>query len=55
MNIAAKVRWKGWGQFTKKINKYKYDRVVIANKMHATQNSSVNDESNDDFKQKNHT
>ncbi len=40
------------GQFTKKINKYKYDRVVIANKMHATSNSSENDESSDDFKQK---
>ncbi len=38
----------------KKINKYKYDRVVIANKMHATPKSSENDESGDDFKQKNH-
>ncbi len=40
-------------QFTKKINKYKSDRVVIANKMHATPNSSENDESSDDFKQNN--
>ncbi len=51
MDIAGKV---GGGQFTKNINKYKYDRVVIANKMHATPNSSENDESSDDFKQKNH-
>ncbi len=55
MDIASKVRQKGGGQFTKKINKYKYDRVVIANKMHATPISSDNDESSDDFKQKNHT
>ncbi len=45
MDIAGKG-----AQFTKKINKYKYDRVVIANKMHATPNSSENDESSDDFK-----
>ncbi len=44
----------GGGQFTKKINKYKSDRVVIANKMCATPNSSENYESSDDFKQKNH-
>ncbi len=52
MVIAGKVR--GVGQFTKKINKYKSDRVVIANKMSATPNRSENDESSDDFKQKNH-
>ncbi len=40
----------GVGQFIKKINKYKSDRVVIANKMLASHNSSEND----DFKQKNH-
>ncbi len=45
----------GGGQFTKKINKYKYDSIVIVNKMHATPNSSENDEGCDDFKQKNHT
>ncbi len=28
--------------------------TVIASKMHATPNSSDNDESSDDFKQKNH-
>ncbi len=42
-------------QFTKKINKYKYERVVIANTMSGTPNSSENDESSDDIKQKNHT
>ncbi len=51
MYIAGKVGGEG-GQFTKKINKYKSDRVCIDNKMHATPNSSENDESNDDFKQK---
>ncbi len=47
----------GWGlgQLTKKINKYKYDRVVIANKMHVTPNSSKNDEISDDSKQINQT
>ncbi len=48
MDIVGKV---GGGQFTKKINKYKYDRLVIASKMCATPNSSENDESSDDFKQ----
>ncbi len=52
MDIASKIV--GGGQFTKKINKYKYDRVFIATKRHATPNSSENDESSDDFKQKNH-
>ncbi len=33
MDIVSKVVG---GQFTKKINKYKYDRVVIASKMPAT-------------------
>ncbi len=51
MDIASKV---GGGQFTKKINKYKYDRVVIASKMRTTPNSSENYESSDDFKQNNH-
>ncbi len=51
MDIAGKVG--GGGQFTKKINKYKYDRVVIASKMRATPTSSENDESSDNFKQKN--
>ncbi len=54
MDIVGNVRLGGRGQFTKKINKYKYDRVVIANKMHATPNSRENDESGDDFIQKNH-
>ncbi len=45
----------GGGGAIHKENKYKYDRVVIANKMHAIPNSSENDESSDDFKQKNHT
>ncbi len=55
MDIAGKVWWGGgWWLFTKKINKYKYDRVVIASKMHATPNSSKNDEGCDDFKQKTH-
>ncbi len=49
MVIAGKV---SAGQFKKKINKYKSDRVIIANKMFATPNSSENDESSDDFKQK---
>ncbi len=52
MHIVGKVR--GGGQFTKKINNNKSDRVDIANKMCATPNSSENDESSDDFKQKNH-
>ncbi len=53
MDIAGKIRWEGGGgQFTKKINKYTDDRVVIINTMHATPNSSENDESSDDFKQK---
>ncbi len=51
MDIVGKA---GGGQFTKKINKYKYDRVVIASKMSATPNRGENDESSDDFKQKNH-
>ncbi len=55
MDIAGNVRQKGGGQFTKKITKYKYDRVVIANKMHATPNSSDNDESRNNFKQTIHT
>ncbi len=52
MDIAVKVRQKGRGvsQFTMKINVYKYDRVVIANKIHATPNNSQNDESSDDFR-----
>ncbi len=49
MDIAGKVRGE---QFTKKINKYKSDRVVTANKICATPSSSENDESIDDFKQK---
>ncbi len=53
MDIAGKVGG-GGVQFTKKINKYKYGRVIIASKMRATPNSSENDESSDDFKQKNH-
>ncbi len=52
MDIAIKVG--GGRQFIKEINKYKYDRVVIASKIHATPNSSENDESGDDFKQNNH-
>ncbi len=47
MDVTDKLRG---GQFTKKINKYKTDRVVIANKMRATPNSSENDESSDNFK-----
>ncbi len=52
MDIAIKVG--GGEQLSKKINKYKYDRVAITSKMHATPNSSENDESCDDFNQKNH-
>ncbi len=48
MDIASKVGG-GGRQFTKKINKYKYDRVVIASKMRATPNSSENNESSDDY------
>ncbi len=47
MDIVSKLS----GAIHKKINIYKSDSVVIANKMHTTPNSSENDESNDDFKQ----
>ncbi len=40
MDIVGKVR--GGGQFEKKINKYKYDKIFIASKMLATPNSSEN-------------
>ncbi len=55
MDIAGNVRQNWGGQFTKKINNYKYNRVVIVNKMLATPNSSENGEDSGDFKQKNHT
>ncbi len=47
--LTLKLQRGGGSQFTKKINKYKYDWVVIA-----TSNSSENDESSDDFNQKYH-